>query len=55
MIESWCHHWCAEGVPASASVQTPEQMLSGMEARIAAMRVVADRLYMRWTRGLTGR
>ena len=55
MIESWCHHWAAEGVPASASVQTPEQMLSGMEARIAAMRVVADRLYMRWTRGLAGR
>jgi GMP synthase-like glutamine amidotransferase len=49
MIESWCHHWAAEGVPASASVQTPEQMQADMNARIAAMRVVADRLYTRWT------
>jgi GMP synthase-like glutamine amidotransferase len=52
MIESWCHHWAAEGVPASASVQTPEQMQADMNARIAAMRVVADRLYTRWTRDL---
>ena len=54
MIESWCAHWAAEGVPASASVQTPEQMQAGIEARIAAMRVVADRLYARWSTGLKG-
>ncbi len=52
MIESWCAHWAAECVPASASVQTPQQIQEGMDARIAAMRVVADRLYARWCRGL---
>ncbi len=52
MIRSWCQQWSAERAPASASVQTPEQMQEGMEARIAAMRLVADRLYSRWIRGL---
>jgi len=52
MIESWGTQWAAEGVPASVSVQTPAQMQEGVEARIAAMRAVADRLYTRWTRGL---
>jgi len=52
MIESWSRQWAAEGVPASDSVQTPTQMLQGMEARIAAMRAVADRLYARWSAGL---
>jgi GMP synthase-like glutamine amidotransferase len=54
MIESWCRHWADEGVPASTSVQTPQQIQDGMEARIAAMRVVADRLYLRWCKGLKG-
>ena len=54
MIASWCTQWYAEGVPASASVQTPEQMQQGMEPRIEAMRAVADRLYARWARGLKG-
>jgi GMP synthase-like glutamine amidotransferase len=52
MIRTWCQQWEAEGVPPSASVQTPEQMQNGMEVRIAAMRVVADRLYGRWVQGL---
>lgn len=52
MIESWCRQWDAEGVPASASVQTPAQMQAGMEERITAMRAVADRIYGRWARGL---
>lgn len=52
MIRSWCEHWTAEGVPASASVQTPEQMEENIEARIGAMRAVADRLYTRWIDGL---
>jgi GMP synthase-like glutamine amidotransferase len=52
MIRSWCQHWAAENVPPSASVQTPEQMQAGMEARIAAMRRVADQLYARWIEGL---
>ena len=52
MIRSWCQQWAAEGVPSSASVQTPAQMEENMEARIAAMRSVADRLYSRWIQGL---
>lgn len=52
MIHSWCQQWTAENVPPSASVQTPAQMEADMEARITAMRVVADRLYGRWIGGL---
>ncbi|WP_310449141.1 type 1 glutamine amidotransferase [Sulfuritalea sp.] len=52
MIRSWCQQWAAEGVPPSASVQTPQQMLTDMEPRIAAMRAVADRLYAHWIGGL---
>jgi len=52
MIESWCTQWDAEGVPASASVQTPAQMQENVEARLAGMRAVADRLYARWMAGL---
>ncbi|MDP3512438.1 MAG: type 1 glutamine amidotransferase [Sulfuritalea sp.] len=52
MIRSWCQQWAAENVPASASVQTPQQMQADMEARIAAMRAVADRLYTHWIGGL---
>lgn len=52
MIRLWCRQWAAEGVPASASVQTPAQMTEDMDARIAAMRAVADRLYTRWIEGL---
>jgi len=52
MIRAWCQQWAAENVPASASVQTPEQMQTDMDARIAAMRVIADRLYSRWIKGL---
>ena len=52
MIRSWCLQWAAENVPPSASVQTPGQMQTNMEARIAAMRTVADRLYGRWVQGL---
>ena len=52
MIRLWCRQWAAEGVPASASVQSPTQMAENIEARIAAMRAVADRLYTRWIDGL---
>ncbi len=52
MIASWCRQWAAENAAASASVQTPEQMQTGMEARIEAMRAVADRIYGRWIGGL---
>lgn len=52
MIRTWCQQWAAEAVPPSASVQTPDQMQAGMEARIAAMRAVADRIYKKWIGGL---
>jgi hypothetical protein len=52
MIRLWCRQWAEESGPASTSVQTPEQMEQNIEARIAAMRVVADRLYTRWSAGL---
>jgi GMP synthase-like glutamine amidotransferase len=52
MIRLWGRQWAEENVPASASVQTPQQMEENMDARIAAMRVVADRLYTRWLAGL---
>ena len=52
MIRSWCRQWAAENVPPSASVQTPDQIQSDMEQRIVSMRLVADRLYSRWIKGL---
>ncbi|HEY6896650.1 MAG TPA: type 1 glutamine amidotransferase [Rhodocyclaceae bacterium] len=54
MIRQWNHHWATENANASASVQTPEQMYENLEARIAAMRSAADRLYRRWIGGLKG-
>ena len=52
MIRAWSRHWAEENAPASASVQTPEQMCEDMGKRIAAMRTAADRLYTRWIAGL---
>jgi GMP synthase-like glutamine amidotransferase len=52
MIESWSREWAAETAAPSASVQTPEQMKEGMERRLTAMRLVADRLYEKWIEGL---
>ena len=52
MIDSWCQHWAQEGVPASVSVQTPQQMRGNVSDRITAMRNIADRLYGRWISGL---
>ena len=52
MIRLWNRQWAAESAQASASVQTPEQMYEGLEARIAAMRTAADRLYRHWIAGL---
>jgi GMP synthase-like glutamine amidotransferase len=52
MIRLWNRQWADESAVASDSVQTPEQMYEGMTARIAAMRVAADRLYSKWIAGL---
>lgn len=53
MIRLWCRQWADECAQASASVQTPGQMFEQMDARLAAMRVAADRLYTRWIAGLS--
>lgn len=52
MIRLWCRQWADECAQASASVQTPDRMYERMDERIAAMRVVADKLYTRWLAGL---
>ncbi len=52
MIRLWNRAWTEENAVPSPSVQTPEQMYERMEARIAAMRNAADRLYERWLTGL---
>ncbi|MDD5248633.1 MAG: type 1 glutamine amidotransferase [Rhodocyclaceae bacterium] len=52
LIRLWNQQWAAESATPSASVQTPEQMYEGIEARIAAMRLAADRLYAKWIDGL---
>lgn len=52
MIRLWGRHWTDEDVAASASVQTPEQMTTALDTRMARMRQVADRLYSRWIKGL---
>jgi len=51
--------WCASGDDeivasrASPAVQTPEEMGRDLEARVAQLNAVADRLYSRWAEGLT--
>jgi GMP synthase-like glutamine amidotransferase len=52
MIRSWCQQWAAENAAPSASVQTPDQIMVGMDARITTMRTVADAIYSRWIKGL---
>jgi GMP synthase-like glutamine amidotransferase len=52
MIRLWCRQWADECAAPSASVLTPQQMEENLDARIAAMRVAADRLYARWIGGL---
>ncbi len=52
MIRLWNRAWADEGVEPGPSVQTPEEMYERIDARIAAMRAAADRLYARWIAGL---
>lgn len=54
LIRLWNRQWAAESAMPSASVQTPEQMYERIDARIAAMRLAADRLYTKWIGGLRG-
>jgi len=54
LIDSWCEAGAEEiaGSKASPGVQSAEQMKSGMQEKIVAMRRVADHLYDRWVKGL---
>ncbi|MEW6293443.1 MAG: type 1 glutamine amidotransferase [Pseudomonadota bacterium] len=52
MIRLWNRQWAAENAVPGPSVQRPEEMYERIDARIAAMRVAADRLYARWIGGL---
>jgi len=52
MIRLWNRAWADENATPGPSVQTPEEMYVGLDARIGAMRGAADRLYTRWIAGL---
>ena len=58
MIENWCESGAeeiAEARAQSPAVQMPEEMRVDLDERLAALRVVADRVYDRWTQGLRQR
>ncbi len=55
LIAAWCKDWGREVASLAArvpSVQTPEEMLSGVARRAAALNAVADRIYGEWIKGL---
>lgn len=54
MIEDWCRVGAEELETAKASpaVQSAEGMMQDVEARLAALHAVADRLYGQWVQGL---
>lgn len=55
LIAAWCADWSQEIQSLSQhtpSVQTPAQMLAGVEAKTAALHRVADRVYQQWITGL---
>jgi GMP synthase-like glutamine amidotransferase len=55
MVETWCAVGRDEIAAAdSPAVQTPEQMAVEMDAKLAALNGVAERLYTRWIQGLKG-
>ncbi|CAG1008704.1 hypothetical protein BURK2_03778 [Burkholderiales bacterium] len=54
MVKSWCAGGATEIAAAkSPAVQTPEAMAIDLDARIARLSTVADRLYTRWILGLS--
>jgi len=54
MVRDWVVGGGADLVHPSASVQAAAQIEAGLEARLAAMRRVADLLYRRWLRPVLG-
>ena len=54
LVRAWCESGGDEiaASRASPAVQTPEEMERDLEARVAQLNAVADRLYSRWAEGL---
>ena len=56
LIRTWCQDW-EQGVASlarrTASVQTPAQMLEAVEEKTRTLNAIADRLYDRWSAGLS--
>ncbi|HET7597703.1 MAG TPA: type 1 glutamine amidotransferase [Burkholderiales bacterium] len=55
LIRTWCRDWGREVQWIAArmpSVQTPAEMTERLDARVAALHAVADRLYQRWISAL---
>ena len=53
LVKSWCETGAAEIVESGGpAVQSPQRIQRGMQEKLGALRVVASRLYDRWTKGL---
>ena len=55
LIGLWCRDWHKEVASLAArmpSVQTPDEMMRGVEDRTRALNAIADRVYARWSAGL---
>ena len=53
LINSWCESGANEiAASKSPAVQSPDQMRSGLEARLGTLHAVAMQLYGRWTENL---
>jgi GMP synthase-like glutamine amidotransferase len=55
LIGDWCRDWSKEVQALAAripSVQTPDEMTQGLDARVAALHRIADPIYEEWIRGL---
>ena len=55
LIRTWCRDGAQEiaGAASSPAVQKPEQMEQDIDTRLARLHEVADRIYERWTEGLS--
>lgn len=55
LVRSWCRGGREEidASAASPAVQTPEEMQRALDARVAVLNSVGERIYARWLAGLT--
>lgn len=55
LVGDWCHEWGTEVARLAArvpTVQAPEEITAGLDARVAALNAVADDVYAEWIKGL---